>query len=89
MHGLSSGAGSAACGLSVVGARASLVVKRLSCPHWHVGSYFSHQGSNPHPLHWKADSQCLDHQRSPLEKLFRPLLFKYMLNGKGTDFSFY
>ena len=23
---------------------------------WHVGSQFPNQGSNPRPLHWKADS---------------------------------
>ena len=32
---------------------------------WHVGSQFPDQGSNPHPLHWKADSLPLDHQGSP------------------------
>ena len=30
-----------------------------------VGSQFSHQGLNPCPLHWKADSKLLDHQGSP------------------------
>ena len=28
----------------------------------HVGSQFPDQGSNPRPLHWKADSLPLDHQ---------------------------
>ena len=46
---------------------------------WHAGSVvsaqklsavacgidFSHQGLNPGPLHWRAESQPLDHQRSP------------------------
>ena len=32
----------------------------------HVVSYFPDQGSNPHSLHWKADSEPLDHQRSPV-----------------------
>ena len=27
---------------------------------WHVRSCFPYQGSNPHPLHWKADSLPLD-----------------------------
>ena len=31
----------------------------------HVGSELPDQGSNPHPLHWKAKSQPLDHQESP------------------------
>ena len=31
----------------------------------HVGSQFPDQGSNPHPLHWKADSYPLAHQSSP------------------------
>ena len=30
----------------------------------HVGS-FPDQGSNPLPLHWKADSSALNHQGSP------------------------
>ena len=29
-----------------------------------MGSYFPDQGSNPHPLHWRADSKPLDHQGS-------------------------
>ena len=45
--------------------KSSLVVTlRLSCPR-HVGSQFPDQGSNPCPLHWKADSQPLDHQGNP------------------------
>ena len=31
----------------------------------HVGSQLSSQRSNLHSLHWKADSQPLDHQRNP------------------------
>ena len=31
----------------------------------HVGSSFPDQGSNPRPLHWKADSEPLDHQEVP------------------------
>ena len=55
----------AACGLSSGGTqvqqlwRAGLVAPR------HVGSQFPDQGSNPHPLHCKADSLPLDHQGSP------------------------
>ena len=30
----------------------------------HAGSYFPDQGSNLSLLHWKADSQPLDHQES-------------------------
>ena len=39
---------------------------------------FPDQGSNPHPLHWQADSQPLRHQGSPppiLYSLFLCLLF--------------
>ena len=32
---------------------------------WPKGSEFPHQGLNPCPLHWKADSQPLDHWGSP------------------------
>ena len=38
----------------------------------HVGSYFHDQGSNPRPLHWKADSQPLDCQGSPARWLLIP-----------------
>ena len=31
----------------------------------HVGSQFPDQGLNLHSLHWKADSQLLDHQGRP------------------------
>ena len=31
----------------------------------HVGTQLPDQGSNLHPLHWKAKSQSLDHQGSP------------------------
>ena len=31
----------------------------------HVGSQFPNQESNPHRLHWKAESQPLDRQGSP------------------------
>ena len=34
-----------------------VVVHGLSCP---VGSQFPDQGSHPHPLHWKVNSQALD-----------------------------
>ena len=30
-----------------------------------VGSWFPNWKSNPHPLHWKTDSQPLDHQGGP------------------------
>ena len=52
-----------ACGIFRWGVRASLQLQcaGLVAP-WHVGSY---QGSNPCPLHWKADSQPLGHQGSP------------------------
>ena len=32
---------------------------------WHVGSYFSHQGSNLSPLHCMVESQSLDQERRP------------------------
>ena len=31
------------------------------------------QGSNPHPLHWQADSQTLRHQGSPIFSFLRNL----------------
>ena len=46
-------------GLHVLG---QVVVQGLILQHsslvapWHVGSYFPDQGSNPYPLHRKADS---------------------------------
>ena len=36
----------------------------------HVGTQLPTQGQNLHPLHWKADSQPLDHQGSPPKCLF-------------------
>ena len=36
----------------------------------HMGSYFPDQGSNPCPLHWKADSSPLDHQGVPKDNHF-------------------
>ena len=36
---------------------------------WQEGSQFPDQGSNPRPQHWKADSETVDHQRSPLKIL--------------------
>ena len=39
----------------------------------HRGSQLPRQGSNPHPLHWKAKSQPLDRQGSP------PLLFLFTI----------
>ena len=36
----------------------------------HVGSWFPDQGSNPRPLHWKADSSPLGHQGSPVLEFF-------------------
>ena len=36
---------------------------------WQEGSQFPDQGSNPHPQHWKADSETVDHQRNPLKIL--------------------
>ena len=36
----------------------------------HVGSQSPDLGSNPCPLHYKADSQTLGHQESPLSSLF-------------------
>ena len=31
----------------------------------HVGSWLPDQGSNPHPVHCREDSQLLNHQGSP------------------------
>ena len=66
---------SRACGLCSLRHAGSLVEAHRfsSCgtwaqlPHrmWDL-SQFPHQGSNPCPLHWKADSLPLDHQGSPL-----------------------
>ncbi|XP_061029329.1 cytochrome b5 type B isoform X1 [Eubalaena glacialis] len=39
--------------------------KRLQIDQRHVGSWLPDQGSNLHPLHWKAKPQPLDHQGSP------------------------
>ena len=36
----------------------------------HVGSWFPNQGLNLHPLHYKADSQALNHQGSLLNMSF-------------------
>ena len=33
---------------------------------------FPDQGSNPHPLHWQADSQPLRHQGSPCQGIVMP-----------------
>ena len=56
--------GSRVCGLSSCGI--GLAAPRL------VRSQFLDQGSNPGPLHWKADSQPLDHQGNPRELVFLP-----------------
>ena len=58
----------------------------------HVGSYFPDQGSDPHPLHWKAKSQPLDLQESPriwvLEWLLRAKIFPPAYYGHGISVSF-
>ena len=41
-----------------------IVAHRPSCSA--ACEIFPDQGSNPHPLHWQADSQPLRHQGSPL-----------------------
>ena len=46
------------------GTWASVVVARgLSCPM--ACGIFLEQGLNPHPLHWRVDSQPVDHERNP------------------------
>ena len=45
------------------------VACQLSCP---VGYLFPDQRSNPGSLHWKADSQPLNHQGSPNLCCFKP-----------------
>ena len=42
-----------------------LVVAPGSVAPQHVGFWFLEQGLNPCPLHYKVDSQTLDHQGSP------------------------
>lgn len=44
---------------------------------------FSDQGLIPHPLHWEADSQPLDHHTSPLITVSDSSLVMYR---KETDF---
>ena len=39
---------------------------------WPVASWLPDQGSNPHPRHCKADSQPLDHWKSPYFKVLLP-----------------
>ena len=51
------------CGGSRARGLCSLQHTGLVAPQ-HVGSQFPDQGSNPCPLHWKADSLPLDHQGS-------------------------
>ena len=45
-------------------AQASVVAQGLNC--LMACSIFWDQGWNPGPLNWQADSQPLDHQRSPI-----------------------
>ena len=58
---------------------------RLSCL-WHVGTQFPDQGSNPWSLHWKADSQLLDHQGSSHIVLLR-LLWKEVWRGGWSSWG--
>ena len=53
------------CRLSSCGVGSVVAAHGLSCP-TACGILVPLQGSNPCPLHWKADSQPLDHQGSPL-----------------------
>ena len=46
------------------------------CCHFLLHGIFLTQGSNPHLLHWEADSLPLSHQRSP------PLMLGKYNNGK-------
>ena len=64
---------------SVVVARGLQSTASAAVAHWHSCSracgIFLDQGSNPHPLHWQADSQPLHHQGSP-RLYFLRLAFK-------------
>ena len=43
----------------------------------HVGCELPDQGSNPHPLPWKVESQLLDHQGSPTEgSIFKQIVYR-------------
>ena len=54
-----------------------------------MGSYFPDQGSNPHPLHWKAKSQATGLQRSPRYSCFKneeaELMGRIRSNQARTD----
>ena len=64
--------GPSCCEAWALGVRASVVVAHgLSCSM--VCGIFPDQGLNLCPLHWQADSQPLDHQRSP--PLYSSLVF--------------
>ena len=57
----------AVCGLSLVSVRAQyLWCVGLAAPQ-HTGSQVLNQGSDLSPLHWKADSQLLNHQELVLK----------------------
>ena len=66
--------GSRARGLCSCGSRAQQLRRRGLVALQHVGSQFPDQGSNPNPLHWKVDSQPLDHQGSPSHLIFMTTL---------------
>ena len=53
------------------------VVNRSAVLHFTCG-IFPDQGSNPHPLHWQADSYPLRHQGSPFFFLIFIYLFIYL-----------
>ena len=66
-------------GLQTVGS--VVVIHRLSCPL--ACGIFLDQGLNPCPLHWQADSQSLDYQRSACSfEVYGELPFRRPAAGK-------
>lgn len=55
----------------------------------HAGSSFPDQGSDLHPLQWKADPWSLDPQRCPDVRLYVPGLVLLKLFGLRTSLHAY